>query len=504
MRFLDKLKKPVVFLSIIVMLALTVTDSVKAGDEPYDTYNYDYREDVVPTPSAYTPSKSILGTDLEYNGENIGAFVSPQDLCRSDDGNVYVADTGNNRIVVLDGTLSKVVNIITTFDNDGVEDKFNAPYGVCVSENGQIYVADSQNSRVVVLNKDGSLARIVANPQSASLEEGYVFTPLKVTVDYADRVYCIAQNMFEGIMVFETDGSFSGFFGTIDVEVSLWEKFWKRIATKEERKKQKLYIPTEFTGIDVDADGFIYATNIDESGIQAVRRLNPRGEDVIKKGENENVGGDLRGVTSLSTYGGASQFTDVVYRGKGMYTTLDRKRGRIFTYDHEGNLLYIFGGIGTQKGTFGSPVAVEAIGSKIVVLDSLRANISVFEETEYGKLINEAIGLRYDGDETLAVEKWQEVLKLDENNELANTGIGKAYLTAGDNKLAMKYLKLGMNREYYSIAFRRYRNEVIADHLSAVLTVIIVLIVALIVLSKVRKKRKAAKVKAEKGGDQVG
>ena len=41
MRFLDKLKKPVVFLSIIVMLALTVTDSVKAGDEPYDTYNYD-------------------------------------------------------------------------------------------------------------------------------------------------------------------------------------------------------------------------------------------------------------------------------------------------------------------------------------------------------------------------------------------------------------------------------------------------------------------------------
>ena len=29
-------------------------------------------------------------------------------------------------------------------------------------------------------------------------------------------------------------------------------------------KKQKLYIPTEFTGIDVDADGFIYATNIDE------------------------------------------------------------------------------------------------------------------------------------------------------------------------------------------------------------------------------------------------
>lgn len=504
MRFLEKIKKPVVFLSVIVMLMLTFTDAVMAGDEPYDTYNYDYREDVVPTPSAYTPSKSVLGTDLKYMGKSIGAFSSPQDLCRSDDGDVYVADTGNNRIVVLNSELTRVVRIIDKFTNDGKEDRFNAPYGVCVSEKGQLYVADSQNGRVVVLNKDGSLARIVSNPQSPSLEEGYVFTPLKVTVDYADRVYCIAQNMFEGIMVFETDGSFSGFFGTIQVEVSLWEKFWKRIATKEERKKQKLYIPTEFTGIDVDEDGFIYATNIDEKGIQAVRRLNPRGEDVIKKGENENVGGDLAGVDSLATYGGASQFTDVVYRGKGMYTTLDRKRGRIFTYDHEGNLLYIFGGIGTQKGTFGSPVAVEAIGSKIIVLDSLRTDISVFEETEYGKLINEAIGLRYDGDETQAVDKWKEVLKLDENNELANTGIGKAYLTAGENKLAMKYLKLGMNREYYSIAFRRYRNEVIADHLSAVLTGLIILIAGLIVLSKVRKKRKAAKAKARKGGGQVG
>ena len=52
MRFLEKIKKPVVFLSVIVMLMLTFTDAVMAGDEPYDTYNYDYREDVVPTPSA--------------------------------------------------------------------------------------------------------------------------------------------------------------------------------------------------------------------------------------------------------------------------------------------------------------------------------------------------------------------------------------------------------------------------------------------------------------------
>ena len=302
--------------------------------------------------------------------------------------------------------------------------------------------------------------------------------------------------MFEGIMVFETNGEFSGFFGTIDVKITLWEKFWKRIATKEERSKQQLYIPTEFTGIDVDADGFIYATNIDSAGVQAVRRLNPRGEDVIKKGENKNVGGDLA-INGQSQYAGASQITDVVYRDKGIYTVLDRKRGRIFTYDHEGNLLYIFGGLGTQLGTFNTPVAIEVSGDKLVVLDAYRAELTVFNATEYGSLINEAIALRYDGDETLAVEKWREVLRLDENNELANIGIGKAYLTAGDNRNAMKYLKLGMDSDYYSIAFRRYRNQVLADNLSYIFTGIAVVIIAIVVIVRIRSRKHG------KGGEKA-
>lgn len=502
MKLIQKISRALIFAMVCVMTVGGTAALALAGDEPYDTYNYNYREDAIYTPSAYSPSSSITGVGLSYNGEPLGKFVSPQDICRSmEDDNFYVADTGNNRIVVFNNDMTEVLNVISSFDNNGRTDTFNAPYGVCVSQKGQIYVADSQNHRVVVLEKSGELVRIVDNPVSQSLEEGYVFIPLKVTVDYADRVYCIAQNMFEGIMVFETDGNFSGFFGTINVKLSAWDKFWKRIATKEERKKQKLYIPTEFTGIDVDADGFIYATNVDADGVQAVRRLNPRGEDVIKKGDNKNVGGDLW-TGGHSTYAGASQITDVVYRGKGMYSLLDRKRGRVFTYDHEGNLLYIFGGLGTQLGTFKVPAAIEAMGSKMVILDSSNESITIFEETEYGKLINEAIALRYDGDETQAVEKWRAVLKLDENNELANTGIGKAYLTAGENKLAMKYLKLGMNKEYYSIAFRRYRNELLEANLSVILSVIAVAIIGLVVFFQIRKRKKNKK--AVEGGMNVG
>ena len=483
-----QLKRISCLLLALVLLALTFL--VDALAVPYESYNYDYWVGIVHTPAPYVPDGAISGVSLE-----VGSFSNPQDVCVAPNGNLYIADTGNNRIVVVrtDETVEKV---ITSFDNRGREDSFSAPTGVYVSKKEELYIADRENKRIVVLNMDDELVRIVENPQSDVLGNGFVFKPLKIAVDYADRIYCIAQNMFQGIMVFETDGNFSGFFGTINVTLSPWEKFWKKVATKEERKNQTLYIATEFTGIDIDTDGFVYATNIDATGEQGVRRLNPRGEDVIKKGRNKNVGGDLW-ISGYGTYGGPSQITDVVYRGHGIYSLLDRKRGRIFTYDHEGNLLYIFGGLGTQQGTFSTPAALEQWDGGLLVLDSTRGEIYRFAATEYGSLIDQAVALRHDGDEAQAVELWARVLEIDENNELANSGIGKAYLSAGDNKTAMKYLKLGMNRDYYSIAFRRYRSEILRQYLGPVLTGCVVLLAAVWVFRKIRSRSADKK----EGGD---
>jgi len=482
--------KAVISLCLTLIVLLTTEGITAMADElPYDSYNYDYRKYIHFTPAPYIPSRTVSGLDFTWGGEPLGAFKTPQDMCQAPNGDIYIADSGNNRIVVLDYAMKNVLKVITTFNNNGTEDKFNNPYGVCVSEKGWVYIADMKNKRVVVLDENENVQLIIENPESESLDDTFQFNPLKVTVDYADRVYVIAQNMFEGIMVFESNGEFTNFFGTINVEISAWDKFWKRLASKEERANQQLFIPTEFTGIDIDPEGFVYASNIDASGVQGVRRLNPRGEDVIKKGFNENVGGDLQ-IEGTSDYAGASQFTDVVYRENGIYSCLDRRRGRIFTYDHEGNLLYIFGGRGTQEGTFTLPVAVEDIGGRIAVLDATKANIICFEETEYGRLINEAVALRYDGDEAEAVALWERVLELDENNELANTGIGKAYLTAGDYEKAMYYLEIGMAREYYSIAFKRYRNQILTDNASWLLTGVAVLAVLWFGFKAWKKRKK--------------
>ncbi|WP_228353660.1 NHL repeat-containing protein [Variimorphobacter saccharofermentans] len=481
-----KKKKLILIPMFILLLSFNTINASANTNVPYQTYNYDYWNDINYTPAAYIPDGNISGKDM-----GIDVLSNPQDLFVAEDGRVYIADTGNNRIVVLNDAM-QLEKVIDTFDNQGTADSFKTPSGIYVTGDNELYIADTDNFRVVALNEDGSLLKIISDPTSEVLEEGFVFAPLKVTVDYADRVYIIAKNMFQGIMAFDENSQFTGFSGTIKVTISLYEKIWRRFSTKAQRQRQIQFIPTEFTGVDMAPDGFIYATNVDASGSQSVRRLNPKGQDVIKKNNDKNKAGKLSGDLYWrmgSQFSGPSRIVDIVYRDNGIYSVVDMTRGRIFTYDHEGNILYIFGGMGSQEGTFQNPVAIEEKGGHILVLDSYRGEIVTFVPTQYGRLINEAVALRYDGDEASAVALWREVLKLDSNFELAYVGIGKSYLAAGDNKNAMKYLKLGMNREYYSIAFKRYRDEILRDNLSYILTGLLLLVVALFIWKKIKNRK---------------
>ncbi|MCL2108187.1 MAG: NHL repeat-containing protein [Oscillospiraceae bacterium] len=483
--------RKLLYFSVIMLLVFSMTVPVAAVVVPYESYNYDYWEDMVFTPAPYIPARNISGATV-----GAGSFSRPNDLAIGPNGRVYVADTGNNRIVILNPEMTETVGIIETFDNDGTLDRFNEPFGLTVSPENLLYIADTMNERIVVLkDRDDDLSdddfnmelvKIVRDPQSEMFDSNFAFVPMKLTVDFAGRIYVVPRGSVEGIMVFDPNGDFTGYVGTINVQISPWQIFWRSISTRAQLDRGFLIIPTEFTGVDIDPDGFVYATNIDPVGEKAVRRLNPTGEDVIRTGENQNLGGDLVN-DDMGLYGGPSVIVDVVYRERGIYSLLDSKRGRIFTYDHEGNLLYIFGGRGSQVGTFRQPVAIEYLGGCIAVLDATYNEIITFDVTLYGSLINEAVGLRYDGDESQAVEKWHEVLVLNGNLELANVGIGKAYLTAGDNVNAMKYLELGKNRTFYSIAYQRYRNEILKENMPYIFTGIVVIIAALVVFMYMRK-----------------
>lgn len=475
-------RTPIWSLLLVLTILVSSSTNVYANETlPYDTYIYDYYGDVRYTPAAYVPKSTVDGKSWEC-----GSLKNPLDMTVSDDGTIYIADTGNNRIIVLDSEFHYVQEI-KEYEYQGEKISFNSPSGLAISDN-ILYIADTANRRVIGLDSQGNTSKIVENPQSEFLGDNFIFEPMKVTVDYAGRVYVIARNVYQGILAFNSEGSFRGFTGKIEVKLSTYQKIWRKLATKEQRSKQQLYIPTEFTGMEIDRKGFIYATNIDSTGIQSVRRLNPKGEDVIQKGSNDRLSGDLSW-RYKGDYSGASRIVDVIVRDYGIYSIIDSQRGRIFTYDHEGNLLYIFGGIGTQVGTFTNPIAIESFEDNILVLDKDKNNITIFSSTDYGYFINKAVSYRYEGNQSESVAYWNRVLELDTNNELANLGLGKAYLSDGDNFTAMSYFNKAKNKHYYSIAYKRFRNDVLKDNLEYVLTGMVVLTIGYVVTRTLKQRR---------------
>ncbi|SDE26090.1 NHL repeat-containing protein [Paenibacillus sp. UNCCL117] len=477
---------PLSFIRIVVLtfvLALIVPiENGAYAKSPYEGYGYSYWGKTIPAPVAYKPGRTVSGGSL-----GIGHFNQPRDLFVARDGSIYVVDTGNARIVVLNAAF-EFVREITGFDNRRKADNFNSPNGIFVTDDNDMYIADTGNSRVVHLDAAGKLAGLIETPKSEVLTAGFVFLPIKVAVDKAKRVYVVAQGTFDGIMEFDADGRFTGFTGTNRVRFSMVDYFWKMIATQEQRDRMQLFIPTEYTNLDIDPNGFLYTTNSDANTASPIKRLNPTGIDVLRKEGYAVPSGDLKYIR-FGEASGPSLFTDIAVRDNGVYSALDVRRGKIFTYDWDGNLLYIFGKLGNQKGTFHTPAAIDYAGDSILVLDRALNRITVFETTPIGRLINQAVDLHFKGKDEQSAELWNKVIEYDANYDIAYTGISKAKLRSGMNRQAAEYAGLGMDKGYYSKAFQRYRKDVMREYFGTAMSLAFVLALGVLVLRAIRRKK---------------
>ena len=107
---------------------------------------------------------STLAGGAEGYADGVGAgasFNTPSGLAIDARGNLYVADTGNNRIrkVTPDGAVSTLAGDGRAGYADGpaASARFDAPLGVAVDKAGNVYVADTYNDRVRVVTRDGSV-----------------------------------------------------------------------------------------------------------------------------------------------------------------------------------------------------------------------------------------------------------------------------------------------------------------------------------------------------------
>jgi len=448
--------------------------AVPVFSEPTNyTYNYDFWNEQVASPDAYRSSEYILGTALGTVN-----FRDPQGLYIRDN-RIYICDSGNNRIVLIEVNEKGehvLVSTVSSIANPpaGVEPSFDYPMDIFECREGFLYIADTNNNRILKLDKSWNFISVIYRPDDESIEEYFEFLPYKLVVDFANRLFVQARNINKGLMEFDNRGEFSGYMGANKVSVNPVDYLWKMLSTQAQKERMDLFIPTEYSNLALDSDGFVYVSN-STGQTDPVRRLNAMGQDILIRNGYEKPVGDL----SFGNAGGIvgrSRFIDVVAFENDSYACFDRTRGRIFMYDFQGNLLYAFGGIGNREGSFLLPVALDRMGTALYALDSRAAALTRFDLTGYGEKINNALNEYKAGNYEASAKLWEDVLKMNGNYDLAYIGIGRAALREGDFLKAMRYYELKHYKEGYGKAFQLYRKQWMEENLWKILIVLGVII----------------------------
>ena len=147
---------------------------------------------------------TVAGGGMPGDGNaGTAAFVNvPMGLAADAAGNIYFADNANRRVRKLNaatGIVSTVAgNGASSFGGDGgpaVSAALNSPQGVALDANGNVFIADTQNSRIRMVNSAGVISTIAGTgangfagdngpATSASLNK-----PNNLTFDSAGNIY---------------------------------------------------------------------------------------------------------------------------------------------------------------------------------------------------------------------------------------------------------------------------------------------------------------------------
>lgn len=358
-----------------------------------------------------------------------------------------------------------------------------SPTGVFVSN--YIYIAES--TRIVVADKDGNIIKEITKPISELFDQQKTFSPQKIAVDKAGNIYAVLNNITTGSAVFAPDGSFTGFYGADSVQTTadiVSDYISDMFVSDEKRARRSRNIPTSITNFDIDGD-FVFTCTASRE--DAVKKLNATGRNVFYN--KELTFGDYTPMYDTSQNRlMKSEIIDIDISADGSVNCLDRTAGRVFRYDEDGELLFIFGGTGKQVGNFQQVSAIETSDSRVFVADSMKNSITIFAETDFGNVVNRAVSLYNDGYYEEALEPFREVIRRDGSYRYAYKGVASALLRQGDYKNSMKYAEIAGEQEIYSKAFEGYRQEFIRSNGGYIFIAVILLFLA--IFHRKRRKRR--------------
>jgi DNA-binding beta-propeller fold protein YncE len=265
---------------------------------------------------------------------------SPGDMALDDAGNIYVADTYNSRIQKFDVSWAYQ----TTWGGQGTDPgEFFIPGGLTRDADGNFYVADSGNNRLQKLNSSGVHQLTIGSAGSA---DGQLADPCGLTVDGDGNIY-VADGDNNRLQKFDAAGGHlltigGPGTGTGDGEFN------------------------NSGSVVLDEQGNIYAT---DSVNCRVQKFNATGTFLAEWGQGCGSGAD--------------QFTYpryIIRDSQGNFLVSDNGNDRIKKLDADGNVILAFGSEGAGQGEFNWPrgMRIDAQG-RLFVVDSHNDRIQVFQ-----------------------------------------------------------------------------------------------------------------------------
>jgi uncharacterized protein (TIGR03663 family) len=286
----------------------------------------------------YAAAKQELRALRSIGGQGLGAgqFTSPRAVAIGADGTWYVADSGNQRIQVLDADGVTVRMWGSAGSGPG---QFQEPWGIAVNQKlGRVYVSDTWNHRVQVFDLEGNYLKewghFADTKGVAEVEPGGFWGPRDIALDAAGNVY-VADTGNKRIQKFDANGEFIAQWGGAGV------------------------IPGRFdepTSLDITADGVIYVADAWNRRVQTFSAaLKPLGEWPVDSWTSESVVN--------------KPFVRVSPAGD-VYVS-DPERYRILVFDREGEFRMTFGQYGADTASFALPLGMAFTpDGHLVVVDS--------------------------------------------------------------------------------------------------------------------------------------
>ncbi|GAA3401468.1 fibronectin type III domain-containing protein [Paenibacillus hodogayensis] len=131
---------------------------------------------------------SVWGKSGNQSGNALGEFYKPTGVAVDSAGNVYVGDTSNNRIQKRDA----VTGQWSEWKKGGQSRDFRSPHQVTVDGSGNVYVADVANNRIHKLTASTNTWRLWGEEEGSAL--GQFSNPHGIAVDASGAIYVADTN----------------------------------------------------------------------------------------------------------------------------------------------------------------------------------------------------------------------------------------------------------------------------------------------------------------------